>query len=456
MRPEITRDGSGAVKLAMEQFLHKYPLLGALAAMCSFVLDNTVSTMALGMNESTFYIYYNSEFVLQCTPKQLVAMIHHELRHIIFGHVFMNKPDFADHDALTIAQELTVNENLPEKLPGKPVLLKHYPNLPKDEDTLARYRRLEKIDRTGLMQVMPASANSKKCKSLPGLFESHNVSQTNATMVPVGPEKPHLDKKGGGNTPRNSNRHLAPAAPSDSHERWSEIHEKQTLAKGVVATTLKKAWRSLEYPDSYDELIMERASRMCGSDPGTWRSTISVSNNSQQVDWRSILRRFIAREAVASYSYSTPPRRFPGLLGVVAGRARNVDRPKVMVVLDTSGSMSDEMLSDINRELQYLSTECDMDIVECDIEVHRTYRYSGAIRVVHGRGGTSFCAPFEPSFLHKMRPQAIVYFTDADGEAPENPPQVPVLWVVVGLALPPVKWGMVARMPQNPPQYPEN
>src|ERR1019366_9161943 len=49
---------------------------------------------------------------------------------------------YPDAIALTIAQEVTVNEFVPERLPGEPILLKDYPHLPALEDTETRYRRL--------------------------------------------------------------------------------------------------------------------------------------------------------------------------------------------------------------------------------------------------------------------------------------------------------------------------
>jgi len=38
-----------------------------------------------------------------------------------------------------------------------------------------------------------------------------------------------------------------------------------------------------------------------------------------------------------------------------------------------------------------------------------------------------------------LRPDALVYFTDAEGDFPELPPEFPVIWLVKGRAK--VPWG---------------
>jgi len=97
-------------------------------------------------------------------------------------------------------------------------------------------------------------------------------------------------------------------------------------------------------------------------------------------------------------------------------------------VVDTSGSMSDDMLADIANELTHMTRDREVFITECDAEIHTTYRYTKRIREVEGRGGTSFIPPLESSFLGKMKADLVVFFTDGFGPAPDRKPQVPVIW----------------------------
>jgi predicted metal-dependent peptidase len=91
-----------------------------------------------------------------------------------------------------------------------------------------------------------------------------------------------------------------------------------------------------------------------------------------------------------------------------------------------------------------------MTLVECDAKVHRTTRLTEA-DIDHwqhtalrqgllGGGGTDFNPVFD--LLAQHTPQALVFFTDGCGDAPETPPPVPVLWVLADAQDSPlVDWG---------------
>ena len=56
-----------------------------------------------------------------------------------------------------------------------------------------------------------------------------------------------------------------------------------------------------------------------------------------------------------------------------------------------------------------------------------------------GGGGTSFLPPFEWIGTQGLRPDVLIYFTDAEGTFPPLPPVYPVLWLVKGRGA--VPWG---------------
>ncbi len=103
----------GKLRIASERLLWRYPLLGGLTASWDCRPVGT-DTMAVGMDDQTFVLYYSPEFVAETDIDQLVGVLHHEARHVIYGHVMMHPDEFADGEALLVAQEVTVNEGLPE------------------------------------------------------------------------------------------------------------------------------------------------------------------------------------------------------------------------------------------------------------------------------------------------------------------------------------------------------
>jgi predicted metal-dependent peptidase len=60
-------------------------------------------------------------------------------------------------------------------------------------------------------------------------------------------------------------------------------------------------------------------------------------------------------------------------------------------------------------------------------------------RQLRGGGGTAFAPAFEWIAREGLRPDVLVYFTDAEGEFPAAAPPYPVLWLVKGRAA--VPWG---------------
>src|SRR5262249_36529932 len=101
----------------------------------------------------------------------------------------------------------------------------------------------------------------------------------------------------------------------------------------------------------------------------------------------------------------------------------------------------------MDGELAGLARRYPVVVAECDCKVHRTYRYRGRITKVRGGGGTSFLPPLEPDFLRRHKADVVLYLTDGHGPAPECPPRVPVVWVIIPGGRVPAAWGRVVHIP---------
>ena len=122
---------------------------------------------------------------------------------------------------------------------------------------------------------------------------------------------------------------------------------------------------------------------------------------------------------------------------------RRAGKPRIMAVIDTSGSLTDELLAEISNELRHMARDRDVVVVECDAEIQNVYRYREPITDVDGRGGTDLRPPLKQEFVRAQRADLVVYFTDGMGPAPEKPPQVPVVWALTPDGEPPAAWGRV-------------
>ena len=214
----------------------------------------------------------------------------------------------------------------------------------------------------------------------------------------------------------------------------------------VVAALISEAWHALS-PDELEVLaptLRGHLTRTFGSTAALRQSVVGVTTSPK--DWRKTLERFIAAVKKPEASYARPSRRLPELVGLVPGLRTPPARLRLMVVLDTSGSVKAAELSAMGRELRNIARHADVTLVECDTAVRRVTPFRGSLRVVSGRGGTDLRPPFAPDLLSRLRPDAMVFFTDGLGPAPARGPRVPVLWCLVGANRRPARWGRVARI----------
>lgn len=149
-----------------------------------------------------------------------------------------------------------------------------------------------------------------------------------------------------------------------------------------------------------------------------------------KVDWRKVLKSAI-RHAMADiagmvdYSYMRPSRRQSAVPQVVLPTLRQ-PVPNIAVVVDTSGSMSDEdiatVLGEINGVLKQCGTRNGVDAIVCDAAVHGAQRVFKAEQIkISGRGGTDMRIGIEAAMARPVKPHAIIVLTDGETPWPEAP-----------------------------------
>jgi predicted metal-dependent peptidase len=158
------------------------------------------------------------------------------------------------------------------------------------------------------------------------------------------------------------------------------------------------------------------------------------------VDWRRLLaaelRRAIADVAgAADYSYRRPSRRAAAVAGVVLPALRR-PVPELAVVCDTSGSMTEDLLSMVLAEveglLHALGLARRLRVLACDAAAGLARRVSSARQVeLTGGGGTNMGAGIAAAYALRPRPALTVVLTDGYTPWPAMPPKG--MRVVAGL-----------------------
>jgi predicted metal-dependent peptidase len=178
------------------------------------------------------------------------------------------------------------------------------------------------------------------------------------------------------------------------------------------------------------------------------------------VDWRRLLaaelRRAIADVAGAvDYSYRRPSRRAAAVAGVVLPSLRR-PVPELAVVCDTSGSMSEDLLSmalaEVEGLLRALGLARQLRVLACDAAAGPARRVSSARQVqLTGGGGTDMGAGIAAAYALRPRPALTVVLTDGHTPWPAVPPKG--MRVVAGLlgddAPEAPTWARSVRVPRS-------
>ena len=335
----------------------------------------------LSLHERRFYLHVNPEYFVGA-PHVLRGILLHEVHHIVLGHLTNPRlEDVTHHDLMEIAKEVSANEFIEEPLPN-PIVWQAFERygLRRGQSTRERYDRL----------VAARESQAASFRPEPRFVDDHEPSKRGR-----GQARPGVDP-----------------------------------VRGLVEEALAAAGEELE-----GEGGDPRRGLLAGRDPGRLLEELGGVTAPPRVpfDWKTALAMFVAARRAPAHRWGRPNRRFPGRIGEVPGRiyvSRTIERPRLLIALDTSLSVTDEELSEVARQLRSVAEHADLVVAEIDTEVAHVGPFKGLLQRVHGRGGTDLRPAFEPAFLGRHGVNGVVYFTDGQGPFPEQPPPLPTLWIL--------------------------
>lgn len=432
----------GKIKITAIRLAGRYPFHTKVLEQFKVTAMPAVGTMGVTVRGGELVLLHNPAFVLATPARQLGGVLLHEVHHVVLGHLTADPVKFDDRWARTIAEEVSVNEFIREPLPGGGITLDLFPMLPPLESTSQRYARLKRVRKRS-----PFTCPATVTVGPSGRGDEDALPTEGGAADETGPG---ADRENSGKASHQQAQGDQTGAPHlvDNHDVWQEALQDPQAAQDLVREALLQAVLEAGTAGLAKELrkALQGAGLgvSIGTAPGAGQYRL-LGDRDGHLDWRHVLRRYLGEELAQEFSMTRPPRRYPELAGVVPGRSRRPHRPQVMAVIDTSGSVDDEMLEMIDGELRRLAGDYEVTVVECDVIIHKVAKYR-RLEVVNGRGGTDFCPPLEAAFLQRYRPDIVVYFTDGYGPTPECAPAVSIIWCLVPQGVPPAPWGRVIRM----------
>lgn len=336
-----------------------------------------VTTAGASVVNGSTVLVFNTEFMNSLSSDAAVAVVKHEILHLLMGHMARKLDTYTQH-ANNIAMDCAINQ--------------HINDLPKECITVEQLEELcgKKLARFETMEYyLQHMAEAEKNKE--GLFSSMKPLDDHDLDVP------------GAETNADMRKMAVKAASEKALGR----------AAGNVPSGMEKIIGSLQQP---------------------------------RLDWKAVLRNFVARSAKSSTQASRKKshRRFeldqPG---------RKKRRELTLgVCMDVSGSVPDEDIAQFYAELgSMLPQIAELWLVQADCEVQfveKVTRKSQLVVQRKGSGGTAYGPAITECKTKKC--DAIVVFGDLDcADVPENP-GVPVLWVTTGSDTRPGDFGSIVRL----------
>ena len=169
-----------------------------------------------------------------------------------------------------------------------------------------------------------------------------------------------------------------------------------------------------------------------------------------QLPWRNLLAQYMTSMARDDFSYMRPSRRSQNNAILPSLRSTQLD---VVIALDTSGSIQSSEIDEFLTEVSALKGQvrARITLLACDTALAKSspwvFEPWDDIKFDHslqGGGGTDFKPVFNWIDKQALKPDLLVYFTDAEGHFPELEANYPVLWLVKGKQT--VPWGQRVQL----------
>lgn len=380
-------------------------------------------------------IFFGPKFLDDLSDSELDFIMMHEILHVVLQHCFRDGD--RDKEQFNIACDIVVNSN---------ILLSN--NMDLRTITLRKYGESMHIAPDGkegyeytaeqvYAMLPPSSSKQGNSASLAGsLGDSRSSNDKNdgeSKGSALGRAKQIQGEKIG-------------EPVWDDHTRWGMDEEDDTL---------RDVWvKHLE--DACEAISIRDPSNQRGIIP-LFAERLLKELRKSQTDWRTILNDFV-QEEIVDYSFTPPDRRFddsPFFLPDFNDKDDIVE--DILFMIDTSGSMSDEMITAAYSEVKGAIDQYDgklkgwLGFFDAAIVEPKPFENEEEFRIIKpaGGGGTDFQIIFE--YVHKYMsdklPASIIILTDGFAPFPKEKLAmgIPVLWLLNNEEVEP-KWGKVARI----------
>ena len=393
-----------------------------------------------------YRIYFGPKFLDEISDSELDFIMMHEILHVVLQHC--ERDGDRDQEVFNIACDIVVNSNilLSNNMRLSSITLKKYGesmHLTPNKDEGYKYTAEEVYE---MIQVSPGPGGSNGNNS-EGMAAS-GQGKTPNQQGNQGKTSKQKGNQGGFALGRAEKIQGQSTGESswDDHTRWTIMEDDTTLRDVWVKRTI----------DAAEAIEIQEASNTRGTLP-LFAKRLLKELKKPQTDWRTVLADFI-QEEICDYSFSPPDRRFddsPFFLPDFNGT--EIVTSDILFMVDTSGSMSDDMITAAFSEIKGAIEQFDgklrgwLGFFDAAIVEPVAFETIEEFEVIYpvGGGGTDFQIIFEYVHYHMQEklPASIIILTDGYAPFPDLSvtDDIPVLWLLNNEEVNP-PWGKIARI----------
>lgn len=412
--------------LSETRFIERYPHYAGVLARMDPTATNIVPVMAVCLRRledpnSRLQLLVNVDY-FERYPRFRAGVLLHEVQHVLLGHLTSAKFHSVSQPRLMeLAMEISADELVADPLPERGLEMRMFSEfgIRPGQSTMERYALLRDAHRTGRLKIQDWWFSRMR--------DTHRPCQAGAGAgAGLGDL---IDARSDGASEKNWNRKLRGLGLPTSEAALRRMKE-------AIAAHLQGQ------SGGDDDPLQSRKQARRGKE---LQRIILDSGWQGELNWPRVLQQAFPRRRMIQPDYLRPNRRFPARVGEIPGRRRRPPKPKLLVGIDTSGSMTGEALDRVAKEVRRLARFARLTLVECDAVVHRIYPMPGQLGPFVGGGDTDFVPVFDEAQSAREF-EGLVYFTDGKGNQPVTPPAVPTLWVLTHNDPFDPPWGKVVHL----------
>lgn len=400
------------------------------------------SIAGIKLNEFPPVLESNPLLLCKFTLKEIIYVICHEIDHVVLNHpaeMVKSNPDGDEQRfyEFNLAADASVNDRINHEITAENHAYLKAPDGVITSDSLAKMYGIKNIMSLENYAYYFNLIESKKTKPDSGstptsgqdsIMAGQNAKDGISSDGDGSSEKMDSDTdtegKGTGDSSDGSEGNIVTASNCGKLEdhNWEAGNDAEDAAASVK-----------EFVNASFGMMNEESRGMM---PGFFMSQVEKINKPPVLSWQAILKKYVGtitanKRKTRMRLNRRQPERFD-LSGSVDDKVL-----KIVVAIDTSASVSDEMIAQIFNEIFEIlaKRKHDITVIECDSRVQRVYKAKnpGEIKMkVRGRGGTCFAPVINHINKDKYyRDALLIYFTDGYGEYEiPRPRTYRNLWVV--------------------------